>query len=224
MWGRAVGVLKVQPLVKVVTLFLQFWQQRRWLFSQVLFILPYFKLSLLNHGTAMSLHFMMFHSLPIMASSFLCGLWFVVFLFFFYTKDHPFPTIDCWGLDCYFLAFCTNSFFFLYFFSLVQRVWRRYYVMKKVAEKIREEWKALAYQPNYKDRRWISANLIRPFLFFTTQPSTLHQTLQSTNVECMLTCFKLILQSINSAGRRSYSYFSISMQKICCILCYQIFC
>lgn len=72
-------------------------------------------------------------------------------------------------------------------------------MLKKIAEQIREEWKALAYQPKYKNSRWISTKLIRPFLFFTTQPSTQHHTLRSTNVECMLTCFKLLLQSINSA-------------------------
>lgn len=79
--------------------------------------------------------------------------------------------------------------------------------MKKVAEQLREEWKVQAQCPNHKNNRWISTNLIRPFLFFTTRPLTLHQTLQHANVECMMTCFKLLLQSINSAGKPSLYYF-----------------
>lgn len=80
----------------------------------------------------------------------------------------------------------------------IQRVWRRYYVMKKVAERIREGWRALACQSNHTSCRWICRHLIRPFLFFTTKPSTQHQMLQPLTVDCMLLCFKVILQSINT--------------------------
>lgn len=80
----------------------------------------------------------------------------------------------------------------------IQRVWRRYYLMKTVAHELREEWKDIACAPNCKNNKWISIEILRPFLFFTNQPSTTHHKFQSTNVECMTTCFKLLLQSINS--------------------------
>ncbi|KAJ6840077.1 E3 ubiquitin-protein ligase UPL7 [Iris pallida] len=81
----------------------------------------------------------------------------------------------------------------------IQRVWRRYFVMKKVAGQFQEEWEVLATHHNCKSGRWISRNLIRPFLFFTTQSSTLHQKFHIRNVKCMLICFKILLQSMNSA-------------------------
>lgn len=71
-------------------------------------------------------------------------------------------------------------------------------MMKNVAEQMREEWRALAVQANHKGSRWISENLIRPFLFFTSKPSTLHQMCRPSTVECMLICFKFLLRSINS--------------------------
>lgn len=72
--------------------------------------------------------------------------------------------------------------------------------MKKVSEQLQREWETLADQHNNQMMSgWISKNLLRPFLFFATQSSTLHQKLQFTNVKCMSTCFKILLQSINSA-------------------------
>ncbi|XP_008794042.2 E3 ubiquitin-protein ligase UPL7 [Phoenix dactylifera] len=82
----------------------------------------------------------------------------------------------------------------------VQRVWRRYNAIKKVSEQLQREWETLTDQHNNEmTSGWISKNLLRPFLFFAARSSTLHQKLQFTNVKCMSTCFKILLQSINSA-------------------------
>ncbi|KAJ4970715.1 hypothetical protein NE237_003814 [Protea cynaroides] len=81
----------------------------------------------------------------------------------------------------------------------IQRVWRRYSVTKKIAVQLQEEWEALV---NHHDvlmtSRWLSCSLLRPFLFFIIYPTTVHQNLRSRNMKCMLTCFKILLESINS--------------------------
>ncbi|XP_043697207.1 E3 ubiquitin-protein ligase UPL7 [Telopea speciosissima] len=81
----------------------------------------------------------------------------------------------------------------------IQRVWRRYSVTKKISVQLQEEWEALV---NHHDAlmtsRWISCSLLRPFLFFITYSTTVHQKLRYKDVKCMLTCFKILLESINS--------------------------
>ncbi|PIA43478.1 hypothetical protein AQUCO_01900105v1 [Aquilegia coerulea] len=80
-----------------------------------------------------------------------------------------------------------------------QRVWRSYNVTKKTAAEVQEVWEALVNHHNVSlTRSWISSSLLRPFLFFMTCPSIAHRKQQTTNIRCMLTCFKILLQSMNS--------------------------
>uniref|UniRef100_A0A0E0NZN5 HECT-type E3 ubiquitin transferase n=1 Tax=Oryza rufipogon TaxID=4529 RepID=A0A0E0NZN5_ORYRU len=55
----------------------------------------------------------------------------------------------------------------------IQRVWRRYSVIRIVSEQLHEEWEALINQPDINlTKQWISSMMLRPFLFFVTQPSS----------------------------------------------------
>ncbi|OVA19458.1 HECT [Macleaya cordata] len=81
----------------------------------------------------------------------------------------------------------------------IQRVWRRYSATKKVVLQVQEEWEAVVNHPNVLiSAKWISSCLLRPFLFFITRSSIAQQKLQPANMKCMMTCFKILLQSINS--------------------------
>ena len=87
------------------------------------------------------------------------------------------------------------------FIFLCQRIWRRYHVIRTVSEQLHEDWELLMNQPNIDlTTQWISRKMLRPFLFFITQPSSWHNGLRSKTVESILTCFKIILNSINSVG------------------------
>lgn len=100
--------------------------------------------------------------------------------------------------------------YFTMFFPLllaVQRVWRRYIVIKEVSEQLREEWEALA--DSYEDHMssaWISNNLLRPFLFFVTHSPILWRW-QIRNVKCITKCFGILLQSISSTGMQCFLRF-----------------
>ncbi|XP_072956198.1 E3 ubiquitin-protein ligase UPL7 [Typha angustifolia] len=81
----------------------------------------------------------------------------------------------------------------------IQRIWRRYYDMKKISKQLQEEWESLVDQYNYSmTNRWISNNLLRPFLFFSTQ-SLKYQKKQLKDVKYMSACFTILLNSINSS-------------------------
>jgi len=74
-------------------------------------------------------------------------------------------------------------------------------VIRVVSEQLHEDWKLLMNQPNIDlTTQWISRKMLRPFLFFITQPSSWYEGQQSKTVESILTCFKIILNSINSTG------------------------
>ncbi|KAF9591719.1 hypothetical protein IFM89_006065 [Coptis chinensis] len=91
----------------------------------------------------------------------------------------------------------------------IQRVWRSYYVRKKVAMDVQEEWELLVHNKKFSiTRTWVSSSLLRPFLFFITCPSIAHQKKQTTNIRCMLTCFKVLLQSMN---------FTEPQKNFCCL-------
>ncbi|KAG0473343.1 hypothetical protein HPP92_015200 [Vanilla planifolia] len=81
----------------------------------------------------------------------------------------------------------------------IQRVWRCFYVMKKVGKQLQEQWTALADSyDNQETVDWISSNLIRPFLFFTSS-FTSHLNLNLASEGCLSVCFRILLQSINTA-------------------------
>ena len=74
-------------------------------------------------------------------------------------------------------------------------------MIRVVSEQLHEDWKLLMNQPNIDlTNQWISRKMLRPFLFFITQPSSWYEGQQSKTVESILTCFKIILNSINSTG------------------------
>lgn len=114
----------------------------------------------------------------------------------------------------YDLDFCCTSFKLLYcctctliqlmllFFALLcQRVWRRYSVIRIVSEQLHEEWEALINQPDINlTKQWISSMMLRPFLFFVTQPSSWYKGQQDKTLNSISACFKIILNSINSMG------------------------
>uniref|UniRef100_A0A0E0D4M4 HECT-type E3 ubiquitin transferase n=1 Tax=Oryza meridionalis TaxID=40149 RepID=A0A0E0D4M4_9ORYZ len=81
----------------------------------------------------------------------------------------------------------------------IQRVWRRYSVIRIVSEQLHEEWEALINQPDINlTKQWISSMMLRPFLFFVTQPSSWYKGQQDKTLNSISACFKIILNSINS--------------------------
>ncbi|KAG2536101.1 hypothetical protein PVAP13_9NG157200 [Panicum virgatum] len=105
----------------------------------------------------------------------------------------------------------------------IQRIWRRYYVIRVVSEQLHEDWKLLMNQPNIDlTNQWISRKMLRPFLFFITQPSSWYEGQQSKTVESILTCFKIILNSINSTdASKNFCSFAVGMPEERSIWLYQ---
>ncbi|XP_011621572.1 E3 ubiquitin-protein ligase UPL7 isoform X1 [Amborella trichopoda] len=82
---------------------------------------------------------------------------------------------------------------------IIQKIWRRYNVMKMVAGQLQDNWETLmSCDGALRTAKWVSNDLLRPFLFFATRSSTLHHEIQLRDIKCILVCFKLLLQSINS--------------------------
>lgn len=74
--------------------------------------------------------------------------------------------------------------------------------MRKLADELQEEWELFM---NRHDAlvtcTWISSNLLRPFLLFSTHSSRLQHMLYARNTKQISFCFKILLRSINSAGK-----------------------
>ncbi|KAH0457572.1 hypothetical protein IEQ34_012887 [Dendrobium chrysotoxum] len=82
--------------------------------------------------------------------------------------------------------------------TLTPRIWRRYYEIKKVGGHLQEEWEILADGYNNQETvGWLSSNLIRPFLFFTSHSLASHRKLNFADVKCFSMCFRILLQNIN---------------------------
>nr|XP_043633648.1 E3 ubiquitin-protein ligase UPL7 isoform X2 [Erigeron canadensis] len=94
----------------------------------------------------------------------------------------------------------------------IQRVWRRYTAMKKVAAQVREEWlEMLNCQPVPTGRAWISNSLLRPVLFFVTTLTTRGRKFENKDVDCMQVCFRILLESINSSDpQRNFCTLALS--------------
>ncbi|KAM0874648.1 hypothetical protein ACQ4PT_037331 [Festuca glaucescens] len=105
----------------------------------------------------------------------------------------------------------------------VQRVWRRYHVMKKVSEQLHEEWEVLINQPDINlTNQWISIKMLRPFLFFITQPSSWYKGQQTKTVKSISRCFRIILNSINSFdASRNFCSFAVGSPEERSIWLYQ---
>jgi len=74
-------------------------------------------------------------------------------------------------------------------------------VRKKAAIEIQEEWEnLLSCHSVTLTKSWVSSRVLRPFLFFVRSLSVQHQKIQAREIHCMQTCFKILLESINSSG------------------------
>ncbi|KAJ7971465.1 E3 ubiquitin-protein ligase UPL7 [Quillaja saponaria] len=81
----------------------------------------------------------------------------------------------------------------------IQRVWRRYKVSEIVAMQHQEEWEILVnHFAGVRTATWISKIILRPFLFFIMCLSTRHQKVHTRHIDCMRTCFSILLESMNS--------------------------
>ncbi|XP_010504062.1 PREDICTED: E3 ubiquitin-protein ligase UPL7-like isoform X1 [Camelina sativa] len=81
----------------------------------------------------------------------------------------------------------------------IQRVWRSYIVRKKAAIEIQGEWEILlSCRSDTLTKSWVSSTVLRPFLFFIRSLCIQHQKIHARDIHCMQTCFKILLESINS--------------------------
>ncbi|XVE96542.1 hypothetical protein REPUB_Repub02eG0231500 [Reevesia pubescens] len=81
----------------------------------------------------------------------------------------------------------------------IQRVWRSYNMRRKVAMEFEEEWESLVKnQAEFMTGKLISSNVLRPFIFFITCLSICRRKILAKELKCMQTCFKILLESINS--------------------------
>ncbi|KAL9832200.1 E3 ubiquitin-protein ligase UPL7 [Arabidopsis thaliana] len=93
----------------------------------------------------------------------------------------------------------------------IQRVWRSYIVRKKAAIEIQEEWEnLLSCHSVTLTKSWVSSRVLRPFLFFVRSLSVQHQKIQAREIHCMQTCFKILLESINS-NDQGYNFCSLAV-------------
>ncbi|MQL90839.1 hypothetical protein Taro_023443, partial [Colocasia esculenta] len=81
-----------------------------------------------------------------------------------------------------------------------KRVWRRYHVTRRVTDQLQQEWEILVkHHASLTSSKWISCNLLRPFLLFAARPSRLQWMLHLKKIQPILSCFEILLQSINSS-------------------------
>ncbi|WCJ34402.1 ubiquitin-protein ligase 7 [Euphorbia peplus] len=92
----------------------------------------------------------------------------------------------------------------------VQRVWRRYSLTKKVAKQLQGEWEEmLKHHDGSVTAEWVSIRVLRPFLFFVRCLSVRHGEISTRDLNCMQTCFKILLESISSTDSRK-NFFSLA--------------
>ncbi|PON56137.1 HECT domain containing protein [Parasponia andersonii] len=86
----------------------------------------------------------------------------------------------------------------------IQRVWRRYIVTVTEALQLQEEWEKnhVDYNVGSLTATRISSSVLRPFLFFITCLTTPHKRIQTRDINCMKRCFKILLESVNSADSK----------------------
>ncbi|KAG8062131.1 hypothetical protein GUJ93_ZPchr0003g18460 [Zizania palustris] len=108
----------------------------------------------------------------------------------------------------------------------IQQVWRRYLVVRIVSEQLHEEWEVLINQPDCPDinltNQWISSKMLRPFLFFITQPSSWYKGQKNKTLKSISACFKIILNSINSMdASKNFCSFAVGMPEERSVWLYQ---
>lgn len=93
----------------------------------------------------------------------------------------------------------------------IQRVWRSYIVRKRAAFVIQEEWESsLSCHSDTLTKSWVSSRVLRPFLFFIRSLCVQQQKIEPRDVQCMHTCFKILLESINS-NDQGYNFCSLAV-------------
>lgn len=81
----------------------------------------------------------------------------------------------------------------------IQRVWRRYNVTKRVALVLKQEWSLLLNKTSgLMMKTCISCSVLRPFLFFITRISSRRCIIHPQTINCMRSCFIILLENINS--------------------------
>lgn len=83
----------------------------------------------------------------------------------------------------------------------VQRAWQRYKVKKSVALELQQQWESMinSHLAPLK-KSYISSQVLRPFIFFTTFLLARYRRIQAREKDCIRSCFRVILESINSTG------------------------
>lgn len=75
----------------------------------------------------------------------------------------------------------------------------------KVAIKLQEEWESFVKnQAELMTANLISSSVLRPFIFFITCLSIRRRKILARVSNCMQTCFKILLESINSTGMLTF--------------------
>ncbi|CAN1860378.1 E3 ubiquitin-protein ligase UPL7 [Linum perenne] len=113
----------------------------------------------------------------------------------------------------------------------IQRVWRRYSVIKRIALQLQGEWEAVVNgHDGSRSAGWISGTVLRPFLFFVEVLSTRGRKMGTFDRNCMQICFKILLESVNSTDpennfcslalgtheeRRTWTYQSRKLISLC---------
>ncbi|XP_019250775.1 PREDICTED: E3 ubiquitin-protein ligase UPL7 [Nicotiana attenuata] len=82
---------------------------------------------------------------------------------------------------------------------LIQRAWQRYKVKKSVALELQQQWESMinSHLAPLK-KSYISSQVLRPFIFFTTFLLARYRRIQDREKDCIRSCFRVILESINS--------------------------
>ncbi|CAA2973673.1 E3 ubiquitin- ligase UPL7 [Olea europaea subsp. europaea] len=84
--------------------------------------------------------------------------------------------------------------------SIIQRLWRRYNGTKLVALQMQKDWEIMINKrAGPFTGMQISSGVLRPFLFFILYLPTRLGEIQVADRDCMINCFKLVLESINSS-------------------------
>lgn len=90
----------------------------------------------------------------------------------------------------------------------VQRVWRRHSAVKVISLQLQQQWLAMMNQHAVPwDKMQISRIVLRPFIFFISILSIRSKKIEARDVDCTKLCFKVVLDSINSAGMPFMTFF-----------------
>ncbi|KAK7337160.1 hypothetical protein VNO77_17721 [Canavalia gladiata] len=93
----------------------------------------------------------------------------------------------------------------------IQRVWRRFKATKMVALQLQQEWEIVVnHYTGAMTAKWISNNLLRPFLFFITRISTPHRKVHCKLIDSMKLCFKILMESLKSSdSKQNFCFLAI---------------